>query len=145
MKLSSLYNPLHFLQACFKMNRENQNYNTESNRSNLIEPDYLDKICCGDQVFRKDIINELIIQIPENILKMEVAIQQNLFTEVHSVAHDLKTNVFILGLSKLIGEPLQSIETLSLTASTMTEIETLFAGIKSVCQVAIVEAKQMAA
>ncbi len=145
MKLSSRYNPIHLLQACFNMNKENSNIDIATQAQKIIEPDYLDKICCGDQVFRKDIINELIIQIPENISKMEVAIQQNMFDEVHSVAHDLKTNVFILGLSKLIGEPLQNIENLSLTATTMAEIESLFINVKSVCQVAIVEAKGMAA
>ena len=90
--------------------------------------------------FKKEIIQEFVSRVPDNIQTMEKAIQEKNYSIIHRIAHDMKTTVHFMGLTALIGHLLQRIEELASSNGAMVSIQQMFVDIKSVCMQAVQEA-----
>ncbi len=112
---------------------------------NVINLEYINKFSKDDKDFKKEIIQEFITRVPDNIFTMEKAIQDNNYSTINRIAHDMKTTIHFMGLTALIGHLLQKIEELSSSNGAMIAIQQMFVDIKSVCLQAVQEAGHLIA
>lgn len=136
----------HFNTACLiepPVSSNNGNKKGNYLLKNVIEIDYLEKVCRGDETSKINMLNELRADISLKLAEMEDALAEKNYEAINTIAHEMKTTVFILGLLQLIGGTLQKIEKLSLSHCDIGEIKAIFADVKMVCERALIEAKQM--
>ena len=106
----------------------------------VLNLEFIDQFSKNDKEFKKEIIQEFVTRVPDNIHTMEKAIQEKNYSIIHRIAHDMKTTVHFMGLTALIGHLLQRIEELASSNGAMVSIQQMFVDIKSVCMQAVQEA-----
>ncbi|NTS43171.1 response regulator [Flavisolibacter sp. BT320] len=72
---------------------------TESHRSGYIDLAYLSELSGGNKEFEKQILEQFLLQVPEELAQLEKAIQVTDFEAVKQIAHSLKSTVGYVGLS----------------------------------------------
>lgn len=101
----------------------------------LINLEYLAQLSGGDKTFEKQILEQFLVQMPEEMEQLERAIQNNEFETVKKTAHSLKSTVGYVGLSEDLHPYLDRIE----KDAIKSEAENLnedFLYIKSQCHLA---------
>ena len=106
----------------------------------VLNLEFIDQFSKDDKEFKKEIIQEFVTRVPDNIHTMEKAIQEKNYSIIHRIAHDMKTTVHFMGLTALIGHLLQKIEELASSNGAIVSIQQMFVDIKSVCMQAVQEA-----
>ena len=106
----------------------------------VLNLEFIDQFSKNDKEFKKEIIQEFVTRVPDNIHTMEKAIQEKNYSIIHRIAHDMKTTVHFMGLTILIGHLLQKIEDLASSNGAIVSIQQMFVDIKSVCMQAVQEA-----
>ena len=106
----------------------------------VLNLEFIDQFSKDDKEFKKEIIQEFVTRVPDNIHTMEKAIQEKNYSIIHRIAHDMKTTVHFMGLTALIGHLLQRIEELASSNGAIVSIQQMFVDIKSVCMQAVQEA-----
>jgi HPt (histidine-containing phosphotransfer) domain-containing protein len=94
----------------------------------------------GDREFEQTIIQQFIIQIPEELQQMEEAIAAK-SADVKALAHGMKSSVSYLGLHQRLHPVLHRIETGSTNGVTSDTLQQDFEEVRSVCLQAVEEAK----
>ena len=67
--------------------------------SPLLNLDYLSQLSGGDKAFEKQILEQFVVQMPDEMHQLENAVRSRNFNAVKSVAHSLKSTVGYVGLS----------------------------------------------
>ncbi len=106
----------------------------------VLNLEFIDQFSKNDKEFKKEIIQEFVTRVPDNIHTMEKAIREKNYSIIHRIAHDMKTTVHFMGLTALIGHLLQRIEELASSNEAIVSIQQMFVDIKSVCMQAVHEA-----
>jgi signal transduction histidine kinase/CheY-like chemotaxis protein len=84
----------------------------EEHRENgrLISFDYLHQLSGGDKAFERQILEQFLVQMPEELQELEAAIQHDAFETVKQVAHSLKSTIGYVGLSDELHPSLDRME-----------------------------------
>ncbi len=106
----------------------------------LVDLTYLHEISMGDREFEQTIIQQFIIQVPEELQQMEEAIAAK-SADVKALAHGMKSSVSYLGLHHRLHPVLHRIETGSLNGAASDTLQQDFEEVRSVCLRAVEEAK----
>jgi signal transduction histidine kinase/HPt (histidine-containing phosphotransfer) domain-containing protein len=108
----------------------------------VINLSYLREISMGDPEFEQTIIQQFIIQVPEELKDLEEAIGAGDAKGVKAVAHTMKSSVSYLGVNTRLFPALHRLETRAINADRI-ELEQDFEEVRTVCMQAIEEAKQL--
>lgn len=87
-----------------------QNLPEEEKNGVLINLDYLGQLSGGDKVFEKQILEQFLVQIPEEVAQLEAAIETENFEAAKQTAHSLKSTVGYVGLSEELHPYLDRLE-----------------------------------
>jgi CheY-like chemotaxis protein/nitrogen-specific signal transduction histidine kinase len=123
-------------------NKHNNHLNPKAKVINL---QYIESFSDGNEELKDQMLREFVKRVPDNIDSMQKAIQEQNYTTIYRIAHDMKTTVHFLGLTALIGHALQKIEELASGKSAISTISQLFGDVKSVCDKAVDEAVYLVA
>ncbi len=72
--------------------------------------DYLSQLSGGDKTFERQILEQFLVQMPEEVQQLEEAVQNKDFEQVKQTAHSLKSTVGYVGLSEELHPFLDRIE-----------------------------------
>ncbi|MCX6318088.1 MAG: ATP-binding protein [Bacteroidetes bacterium] len=100
---------------------------------------YMKEISGGNREYEKTVTEQFIESIPEDLLAIEKAWQDNNIRDVKQLAHNLKTTVSVMGLNEILQPSLDAIEYEELTRESFTAY---FQQVKSICNASLEEAKQ---
>lgn len=110
------------------------------NNSAVIDLDYLHDLSKGNKNFETEMIRQFMVQVPEEINSLKVAIDQKDFPAVTSIAHGLKSSVSFMGLSAKLEPVLQQIE-INAANKNLNVVRQGFEQLQKVCSKALAEAK----
>ncbi|MES1214107.1 MAG: ATP-binding protein [Bacteroidota bacterium] len=110
------------------------------NNTAVIDLDYLHDLSKGNKNFETEMIRQFMVQVPEEINSLKVAIDQKDFPLVTSIAHGLKSSVSFMGLSARLEPVLQQIE-INAANKNLVVVKQGFEQLQKVCSKALAEAK----
>lgn len=111
--------------------------------SGIINLAYLKEISMGDKEFEQTIIQQFIIQVPEELKGLEAAIKAEDWVQMKGLAHGMKSSVSYLGLNNRLHPVLHRIETGPVNAGVAPLLIEDFEEVRSVCLQAVEESKQL--
>lgn len=109
----------------------------------VIKLDYLKELSAGDKKFEKEIIEQFIKVVPQEIESLKKAIDNRDFRQIYQVAHSMKSSVSYLGLTSELGPHLHEIEKQSSNGAQLNVIESSFKIIRATCIQAVEEARTL--
>lgn len=109
----------------------------------VINTGYLKDLSMGDAAFENTIIRQFIVQVPEEIQLLEEAISKRNHQKIKSIAHGLKSSVSYLGLNERLYPHLHRLETDASESAESDHFEEDFRELKTVCEQAVKEARQL--
>ncbi|MDB5253658.1 MAG: hypothetical protein JWP27_2827 [Flaviaesturariibacter sp.] len=109
----------------------------------VISLDYLRELSLGDSEFENAIIRQFIVQVPEEISLLQEAVLAVNRQQIKSIAHGMKSSVAYLGLTDRLSHNLHRMEMEAVSNADETHFEEDFSEVKSVCEQAVVEARQL--
>jgi HPt (histidine-containing phosphotransfer) domain-containing protein len=112
---------------------------TVDNTEKIIDLSYLMRLSNGNKVFVKEMIALFLSENPEEIKSLEYAIREKDYATIKATAHKLRSTIPFIGIDKLIEKDVAEIETLSTEHADISEIESRFSKIRSVCEKACIE------
>jgi signal transduction histidine kinase/CheY-like chemotaxis protein/HPt (histidine-containing phosphotransfer) domain-containing protein len=112
-------------------------------RDGIIDLSYLKDISMGDQEFEQMIIQQFMIQVPQELNQMKKAINSLDFDQIKSVAHGMKSSVSYMGLNDRLHPILHRMENEAMTKVHAPHFEEDFLEVQRVCNIAILEAKTL--
>lgn len=89
-------------------------YGTEDPAKN-IDLEYLHNLSGNDPEFEREILQQFIVQLPEELGRLEAAISEKDYHRVKQVAHSLKSTIGYIGLSSELNPALERLEHSSVT------------------------------
>ncbi|HZH94604.1 MAG TPA: ATP-binding protein [Flavisolibacter sp.] len=116
----------------------------EKTGTGLINLDYLRELSMGDEDFEATIIQQFIVQVPEELRLMRTAINLGDNAMITGLAHSMKSSVSYLGLNERLYQILHRIETED-RSDDPTHLKRDFEELVSVCLQSVEEAKQLVA
>jgi CheY-like chemotaxis protein/nitrogen-specific signal transduction histidine kinase len=115
-----------------------QNTNLQVNPYKYINLQYMKEISAGNIEYEKNVTQQFIEAIPNEILLLEKASNSKDYDALKQIAHNMKTSISIMGLNKILDTYLDAIEYEDLSSN---EINKRIVEINDVCEKAIVEAR----
>ncbi|MCW3074348.1 MAG: hypothetical protein JWP69_1417 [Flaviaesturariibacter sp.] len=109
----------------------------------VISLNYLKELSLGDTEFENAIIRQFIVQVPEEINLLHEAVQAKNRQQIKSIAHGMKSSVAYLGLTDRLNPNLHRMEMEAVSGAADGHFEEDFEEVKTVCEQAVVEAKQL--
>jgi HPt (histidine-containing phosphotransfer) domain-containing protein len=92
--------------------------------------DKINEMAEGDQDFINSVVSVFLEEVPEDLLALETALEENNYQMVYQLAHKIKPNVDLLGMEQTRAAALE-IETLGKSESNMEEIKRIFPSLKN--------------
>ncbi|WP_121352364.1 ATP-binding protein [Flavisolibacter nicotianae] len=83
---------------------------SEAPATAIISMDYLNELSGGDKTFERQILEQFLVQMPEELQQLEDAIENKAFDLIKQTSHSLKSTVGYVGLSEELHPPLDRIE-----------------------------------
>ncbi len=108
----------------------------------VIDKEYLHSLSKGDVVFEKNMIRTFTEEIPGEVQRLKNAIDNRDYGSIRSIAHNMKSTVCYLGLTKL-NELLEQIEADAASQNGMDNIRNNFSLVNNTCQAALKEAETL--
>jgi signal transduction histidine kinase/CheY-like chemotaxis protein len=108
----------------------------------LVKLDYLSQLSGGDKQFERQILEQFVVQMPEELQQLEDAIEKSHFDTVRQTAHSLKSTIGYVGLSEELHPSLDRLEkdaTKGITTNFVTDIEQ----VKLHCGIALEEIENL--
>jgi HPt (histidine-containing phosphotransfer) domain-containing protein len=96
----------------------------------------------GDVDFEQTILQQFMIQVPQELKEMNEAITNRNLLQIKSIAHGMKSSVSYMGLNERLHPVLHRIETEAANSEKHPHFEEDYDAVRSVCEQAIIEAKQ---
>ena len=109
----------------------------------IVDLSYLKDISMGDQEFEQMIIQQFMVQVPQELNQMKKAINSLDFEQIKSVAHGMKSSVSYMGLNDRLHPILHRMETEAINKDHSLHFEEDFLEVQRVCNLAILEAKKL--
>lgn len=119
----------------------NKTTNTKTKRVALLDLTYLTQISNGNKEFIDEILDLFVVQIPDELSRIEKAIAKKDFKVIQSVSHKLKSSVPMAGLDEKLSPLLSEMEELGETRTGLAEIKKAFNIVKHACFQVIEEIK----
>jgi CheY-like chemotaxis protein len=116
----------------------NNNISPDSATLNL---DYLKDVSGGNTTFEINMIEQFLQQVPAELESMKEAFDKLHYEELSHIAHNLKTSVSFMGLSKTLDHYLNYIESNAVIPNLHDHIEEKMMAVINICQRAFQEAK----
>jgi len=91
--------------------------------------DKINEMAEGDMDFINSVISVFLDEVPQDLVGLEDALEQQDYPQVYQLAHKIKPNVDLLGMEQTRAVALQ-IETLGKNEANMSEIQELFPSLK---------------
>jgi signal transduction histidine kinase/CheY-like chemotaxis protein len=93
----------------------NAQYPFEPENANIaIDLNYLHALSGNDSEFEREILNQFIVQLPEELSRLLAAIEERDYNRIKQIAHSLKSTIGYIGFSDELGPILERIEQSSL-------------------------------
>ena len=92
--------------------------------------DKINEMAEGDQDFINSVVSVFLEEVPEDLLALETALEENNYQQVYQLAHKIKPNVDLLGMEQTRAAALE-METLGKSESNMEEIKRIFPSLKN--------------
>ena len=105
-----------------------------------IQLDYLRSLSGGDKEFEKQLLEQFLKQVPEELHQLQTAIEKKNFESIRQTAHSLKSTVGYVGLSNELSDTLSRMEKDAATQET-AHFTIDFDYVKGRCEVAMGEVK----
>jgi signal transduction histidine kinase/DNA-binding response OmpR family regulator len=123
-----------------QMNKLKEPAKSGINPISLINLEYLNQLANGNKEFKKNILQQFLIQAPEETRQLENAFETRDFPAIKSRAHNLKTTISFLGLQQHILTDLEMLENLSTQAGISEEQRIALNKVLRICMDATKEA-----
>jgi signal transduction histidine kinase/CheY-like chemotaxis protein len=107
-----------------------------------IQLDYLHQLSGNDKNFEKEILQQFVTQVPDELMKLEQNIRDNDFDAVRRTAHSLKSTVGYVGLAGELHPPLEQMER-NAVAGNGDDFQLQYQQVKVRCEQALVEVKAL--
>ncbi len=111
-------------------------------KAGIIDLSYLQDISMGDVDFEQTILQQFMIQVPQELKEMNDAIADMDFVQIKSIAHGMKSSVSYMGLNERLHPTLHRMETEATNSEKQPHFEEDYNEVRLVCEQAILEAKQ---
>ena len=108
----------------------------------VINLNYLHQLSGNDSEFENQILTQFLVQLPEELSKLEDAIQANDFETTRRVAHSMKSTVGYVGLSEELHPVLNRIER-NAENETKEDMPNDFNLVREKCEAAVFQIRQM--
>jgi signal transduction histidine kinase/CheY-like chemotaxis protein/HPt (histidine-containing phosphotransfer) domain-containing protein len=100
IKETVLYNMIgRHAQNLPENNNEKESDASPQDNQHLISLDYLNQLSGGDKEFEKQILEQFLVQMPEELQELETAVENKEYETIKRTAHSLKSTVGYVGLS----------------------------------------------
>lgn len=119
-----------------------QNINTGNipdSKYRLIDLRYMKEVSGGNTDYEKKVTEQFIEAIPDDLLQLEKAWQENDIGKMRQLAHNMKTTVSIMGLNDKLEADLDALEYDTLDARSFRN---KFLALRNICDASVEEAKQ---
>jgi signal transduction histidine kinase/CheY-like chemotaxis protein len=120
---------------------KNENSKITVDDGEFLDLDYLKEISGGNTVFEKSMIDQFLKQVPGELGAMKEAFSKMNYTALTLIAHNLKTSISFLGLTKKLDRHLDYIESNAGNPNVHDTIQEEIMIIHDICQKAFREAK----
>jgi signal transduction histidine kinase/CheY-like chemotaxis protein len=110
------------------------------NHTHLINLQYLQQLSKGDKAFERDMLEQFITQLPEDLAALKSAITENDIPRIQSTAHNIKTTVAFIGLEALLYPILDQLEDIDIDNYNASETIDKFNQLKQQSLQAVLEA-----
>jgi signal transduction histidine kinase/DNA-binding NarL/FixJ family response regulator len=104
-----------------------------------IDLTYMKSISKGNVNYEKTVTTQFISSIPVDLIDLQTAIQESDFGKLNRIAHNMKTTVSIMGLSKDVNSLLDELEFAAGPVESLSEKVNV---VGNVCTHAVIEARQ---
>lgn len=91
--------------------------------------DKINEMADGDQEFINSVISVFLEEVPQDLMGLETALEDENYEQVYQLAHKIKPNVDLLGMEQTRAAALE-IETLGKSAANMSHIKNVFPNLK---------------
>ena len=109
----------------------------------LIDLNYLKELSFNNTTFENAIIQQFIVQVPEELEWLKEAINKKNLKKIKSLAHSLKGSICYLGLTGRLHACLHRMEADAISNTEVKHFEEDFNEVKKVCEQAVREAIQI--
>lgn len=114
----------------------------EKSEFRMIQLDYLRELSRGNSEFEKEITEEFLVQVPQQITELKTSIQENNYEAIRAQAHNLKTSVSFLGLHPRLFPCIDAIESEAENKGSLQLIQENYHRLDADIKVAVTEANQ---
>jgi HPt (histidine-containing phosphotransfer) domain-containing protein len=108
----------------------------------LINLDYLHQLSGNDPIFEREMLQQFILQTPDELNNLEKAVAESDYTSIKKIAHSFKSTVGYLGLADALYTHLDRMEQDAISQQSGSIAED-FAYVKETCQQALEEVKML--
>jgi HPt (histidine-containing phosphotransfer) domain-containing protein len=115
-------------------NIKNENINIPVQNGDLLNLDYLREVSGGDSSFEKNMMEQFLEQVPGELEAMQEAFSKANYPELKHIAHNLKTSVSFMGLTKTLDNYLDYIESNAGIQSVNDNLEEKIIAVNKICQ-----------
>jgi CheY-like chemotaxis protein/nitrogen-specific signal transduction histidine kinase len=84
-------------------------------QTDTVNLDYLHQLSSGDKGFEKEILKQFLLQVPEEVARLQQAIDNREFDTIKQTAHSLKSTIGYMGLADELHPYLDRLEKTSVT------------------------------
>ncbi|MVT11253.1 ATP-binding protein [Chitinophaga tropicalis] len=119
------------------------NGHTHVQEEKLVQLEYLQQLSRGDKEFEKNMLQQFVTQLPEDLSRLKQAIETDDIPGIRSTAHNLKTTVSFIGLQTRLEPLLSSLERTDTGKYQATAVATTFDTLKQLCMQAMQETLQI--
>jgi signal transduction histidine kinase/DNA-binding response OmpR family regulator len=145
LKDTALYNLiLFYVQLTNSLYPVQMHSNGQTVHEGLVNLDYLHQLSGNDSVFEREMLQQFLLQTPDELHNLERAVQGKDFTSIKKIAHSFKSTVGYLGLADTLYPYLDRMEHDSIHADA-SSIQQDFNYVKEVCEQALREVKSLLA
>jgi len=106
----------------------------------FIDLTYMKDISKGNLIYEKKVISQFITFIPQDLIALQEAYQQQDFKKINTVAHNMKTSVAIMGLLPILKACLDVLE---FSNADTPAVSTAIAELDSICKNAVTESRHL--
>ncbi|MCW3089810.1 MAG: histidine kinase [Ferruginibacter sp.] len=122
--------------------RRNENDDNLGENVKLLNLDYLREISGGNEAFEVNMIEQFLQQVPAELEAMQEAFNKKNYVEAAHIAHNLKTSISFMGLTKIMDPHLDYIEGNAGIQNENIYVQDEIALVNTICMQAFREAKE---
>lgn len=119
------------------------NNHKQNHSHGFINLHYLEELANGNEDFKKNILQQFLVQAPDELAGLTAAFTDKSFASIRSRAHNLKTTISFLGLQEHLAADIETLENSPDNSSDNETLTRSFNNVLKVCHAAVSEAKNI--